>query len=701
MSRILILLSLVACFAAPPAKAETRVRRLVLAAGANNGGIDRPLLRYAVSDAESFVRVLEEMGGVDPADVLLLRDPDLEAYRSGLVELQRRVLAAKRRGDRLEVLLYYSGHADEEGLLLAGDHLDYMRLRNELRAANADVHIAVLDACASGAITRTKGGRHHQPFLLDESFDMRGYAFLTSSSMDEVAQESDKIEASFFTHYLVSGLRGAADINGDRRVMLNEVYQFAFSETLARTTGTIGGAQHPAYDIMMKGTGDVVMTQLDTNSAHLFLTEPVEGRVYIHTVGRKLVAELHKPAGRVVELGLEPGRYTVLLEGQAGLQRAELVLTESEQVGVRNEDFRTLAPEDAVLRGGQRQRLTIGLNEDRHIEIATSEGYILSLGSLSNTKTKAFRGVQFAWLVNQAHQRAGAQISAVGNLALKEVDGWQVAGVVNWAMGPVQGWQVAGLNIASQVRGWQIAGSSNIVGKIRGWQVAGASNYASEVKGGQLGWINRAEKIKGWQFGLVNISGDIKEGWPVGLINYSRSGLFNIRIWYDELGMNLFTLSSGSRSFYTSFTSGFTASDEGQRIWALGFGLGWQKGWRRSFLNLDLNQYRITRNYHRDYNIGLEGRPPRLDFDFGKSKINNYLTRAKVELGLDLNGRAWLSPVIFPGTTRLLLFGGFSLNNLWTDGHSPLVKPVNGNPQSSENDHVRWPGFHFGLRYGR
>jgi len=32
----------------------------------------------------------------------------------------RRVRAASRRGDRLEVLLYYSGHADEEGLLLAG-----------------------------------------------------------------------------------------------------------------------------------------------------------------------------------------------------------------------------------------------------------------------------------------------------------------------------------------------------------------------------------------------------------------------------------------------------------------------------------------------------------------------------------------------------------------------------------------------------
>ena len=45
---------------------EAEVRRLILAAGANNGGVDRELLRYAVSDAEQFVEVLQEMGGLGP-----------------------------------------------------------------------------------------------------------------------------------------------------------------------------------------------------------------------------------------------------------------------------------------------------------------------------------------------------------------------------------------------------------------------------------------------------------------------------------------------------------------------------------------------------------------------------------------------------------------------------------------------------------
>ena len=195
MSLVRALLVVVAAGMSQPVEAE--VRRLILAAGANNGGVDRELLRYAVSDAEQFVEVLQEMGGLDPADVLLLRDPDLTAFKQGLADLGRRVQVASRRGDRLEVLLYYSGHADEEGLLLAGDHLGYQQLLDSLKTANAAVRIAVLDACNSGSITRIKGGKPKPPFLVDESFDMRGYAFLTSSSADEAAQESDLIEASF------------------------------------------------------------------------------------------------------------------------------------------------------------------------------------------------------------------------------------------------------------------------------------------------------------------------------------------------------------------------------------------------------------------------------------------------------------------------------------------------------------------------
>src|SRR4029453_1016686 len=107
--------------------------------------------------------------------------------------------------------VYFSGHADEQGLMLGRELMPYRDLRAAVSAIGADVGITILDACASGAIT-------------------------PSSSEDEAAQESERLRGSFFTHALLSGLRGAADVSDDGKVTLNEAYQFAFQETLAPPT---------------------------------------------------------------------------------------------------------------------------------------------------------------------------------------------------------------------------------------------------------------------------------------------------------------------------------------------------------------------------------------------------------------------------------------------------------------------------------
>ena len=163
----------------------------------------------------------------------ILRQPKLRELTEALDLLTRRVTRGPpRRPDAPKIVVYYSGHADEKGLLLGDDRYSYRTLRDRLDQIPADVRIAVLDACSSGAFTRVKSGRPRPPFLVDESADMRGHAFLTSSAETEAAQESDRIRASYFTHFLVSGFRGAADSSGDGKVTLNEAYQFAFNETL-------------------------------------------------------------------------------------------------------------------------------------------------------------------------------------------------------------------------------------------------------------------------------------------------------------------------------------------------------------------------------------------------------------------------------------------------------------------------------------
>ena len=338
-----------------PAVAAVPLQRYSLVIGANSGGPDRARLQYAIADAERFARVMADLGGVAPANQIVLRQPRLGELVAALDVISRRVSDGKRAGGaaggRTEVIVYYSGHADEQGLLLGDDRYSYRTLRDRLDQIPADVRIAVLDACSSGAFTRIKSGRPRPAFLVDESSDMRGHAFLTSSSENEAAQESDRIRASYFTHFLISGFRGAADLSGDGRVTLSEVYQFAFNETLGRTMDTRGGAQHPSYDINMSGTGDVVMTDVRQTTSTLVLGEDLEGRFFIRTAAHELVVELYKPRGRKVELAIEPGTYQVRVERDRESLTTRADVAEGARVMLDARQFGPAAMEPTRARG--------------------------------------------------------------------------------------------------------------------------------------------------------------------------------------------------------------------------------------------------------------------------------------------------------------------------------------------------------------
>ncbi len=342
--------------AAAPLAAEPSgpsVHRLALVVGANRGARDRIPLRYAVTDAERFAQVLTRMGGVRVQDSLLLREPTRQAFDGGLAAMRLRARNARSGGARVDVMLYFSGHADDRGLMLGREVVPYAELRTAIGEMNADVGITILDACASGAITRLKGGDSHPAFLTAGSGDVRGYAFLTSSSENEAAQESERLQGSFFTHALLTGLRGAADTSGDGMVSLGEAYQFAFGETLSQTTATQAGAQHPAYDIKMSGSGDVVLTDVRETASTLVLGPEYDGRFFVLNTRRQLVAELYKTHGRQVELGLEPGEYDVYFEQGQQLLASSLRLEDGQRRELARQELRPSRRQPTRRRGGE------------------------------------------------------------------------------------------------------------------------------------------------------------------------------------------------------------------------------------------------------------------------------------------------------------------------------------------------------------
>jgi hypothetical protein len=345
-------LSTAACLlAAAPCFAS--LHRVALVVGANDGGGGRAQLKYAVADAERFARVLYDLGGLSPDDAIVLKQPTPHELEAAFGRMRARVDALRAGGEvRTEALVYYSGHADQAGLLLGDDRVSYRSFRGWMDALPADVRIGVIDACASGAITRIKGGRPRPPFVVDAANRMRGHAFLTSSSAGEVAQESDRIAASFFTHYLISGLRGAADLSGEGTVTLGEAYHFAFRETLGRTAETKAGAQHPSYDLQLSGTGDVVITDVRQTSARLVLADEVQGRCFVRDSEGRLVVELMKQAGRRIDLGLAPGPHEVRCQRAGEARVARAALTEGQETLLGAGDFSAGNVDRAAIRGG-------------------------------------------------------------------------------------------------------------------------------------------------------------------------------------------------------------------------------------------------------------------------------------------------------------------------------------------------------------
>ena len=346
-----LLAALVQLAAARPAAAE--IERFAVLIGNNTGQGDEPDLRYAESDAERMSEVLLDLGGFRGENVVLLRGRGSPDARRALADLERRIAAAA--GDAL-LLVYYSGHADATALHLGGDRLVLDELERLVRGSAARVRLLLVDSCRSGALTRRKGGQLTRGFSidLDEVLAAQGVIVLTSSSATEDAQESDELRGSFFTHYLVSGLMGAADLGADGVVTLAEAYRYAYESTLRASSRTIAGVQHATFHYDLSGQGELPLTRLGglpgqrawirfpRERSYLLLRDDAAGAV---------VAEVGLRDARR-RISVRPGRYFVRGRGRDHLLEGTVRVAAGEERAVVDAELRRIAFARLVRKGG-------------------------------------------------------------------------------------------------------------------------------------------------------------------------------------------------------------------------------------------------------------------------------------------------------------------------------------------------------------
>ena len=296
------------------AHAQSQQARMAVVVGNNLGHDPTRTLRYAEEEAGRLATLLRGAGEFE--SVVTVKGARREAVEEALAAARAQLDRAHAQGKRTLFLFYYSGHGDQEALELGSSRLPLRDLRSYLeQLSGADVRVAFVDACQSGALTGVKGGRRapgYEIHLADPG-SVKGMAIVTSSTANELSQESDDLGGSFFTHNIMAGLRGAADSSHDGQVTLGEIYQFAFRRTLASTAASLVGGQHPTYDYRMSGAGDVILARTRPNDARIvFPRETGATYTVVHKGRGEVIAELGSTSGEDVYLALPAGEYRVV-----------------------------------------------------------------------------------------------------------------------------------------------------------------------------------------------------------------------------------------------------------------------------------------------------------------------------------------------------------------------------------------------------
>jgi hypothetical protein len=229
-------------------------------------------LSFAADDARAYYSHLVDNMKIPKENIRLLinEEAGLTKIRSALGTYLKR-----KAGKEDMVLIFFAGHGatEKDALSPDGDGLEkyilpqgadpgdlyatalpMAEISKIFQRIQSERLIFIADACYSGASGgRTIGISGVRMTLSDAFWDRivtgKGRVILTASGPNEVSVEDDELGHGVFTYYLLEGLRGKADMDGDAMISVDELYSFV-SKKVATATGQ---SQHPVKKGSVEG----------------------------------------------------------------------------------------------------------------------------------------------------------------------------------------------------------------------------------------------------------------------------------------------------------------------------------------------------------------------------------------------------------------------------------------------------------------
>jgi hypothetical protein len=236
-----------------------------------------PQVRYARRDAEIMASYLESVAGVARSKMKVLLD---EGATSGDLEAYVEEWLPRRVTSETTVFVYYAGHgmpnlSNGKAFLVPYDgHPDFAsklypldRLYEKLDQLPSKQVVVMLDSCFSGATGRSVLPSGARPMgLAMESTVLKKAVVLSAASGTQISSDYDDEGHGLFTYFLLKGLRGEADKDGNGIVQVEELYDFVKNEVTRVASEKLNRDQNPLINPALDSLGQKGKIQI-TRSA--------------------------------------------------------------------------------------------------------------------------------------------------------------------------------------------------------------------------------------------------------------------------------------------------------------------------------------------------------------------------------------------------------------------------------------------------
>jgi hypothetical protein len=350
--RIFIIAIMTLIFGALPAYAAKPPIVYAVIVGSNAGDRENKPLSFADDDALRFYRMLRNT--VPENHIIFLSQIDDKTASEGRwfgteshVPTGDKILAALSAtanmvkaardaspGTKVSFFYYHSGHGISDGLLLpksesqplVGEALDASKLYDALTAVPADYLNVFIDACyaasmfykGAGRSVAMSSGPDFSPAIEVYVNDLvtreprLGVLTVSNSTIEDPG-----IRSGLFSHLLVSGLAGAADVDANRRVDYGEL--MAFVEYYL-------GDKAMTYLHPPGGDPNTNVIDFSLATTGIDLVADMHGQFTLLDSDQKsFIAEFNKEQGEVLRLVLASGVYYLVHNTPPDIGRGGLI----------------------------------------------------------------------------------------------------------------------------------------------------------------------------------------------------------------------------------------------------------------------------------------------------------------------------------------------------------------------------------------